>query len=102
MGAPGGSGGAGAGGQAQALEAEMEALRERGQLTPEQEVALMKQQLEAVKEDCAKLGTLQAENSKLKKELEAAKAGAQRPKTTADAGVCYESRMGYHHKYKMS
>lgn len=87
MGAPGGSGG-GAGGQAEELEAQMEALREKGQLTPEQEVALMKQQLEAVKQDCAKLGTLQAENSKLKKELEAAKAGTQRPRTTADAGEC--------------
>lgn len=61
----------------------MDALREKGQLTPEQEVQLMKQQLEAVKQDCAKLGALQAENARLKKELEAAKGGKQTKSTTA-------------------
>lgn len=53
----------------------MEALRQRGELSPEQEVQLMKQQLEAVKQDCAKLANIQAENSRLKKELEALKGG---------------------------
>lgn len=63
----------------------MEALREKGQLTPEQEVQFMKQQLEAVKQDCAKLCALQGENVRLKKELEAIKSGkAAKPTTTGN------------------
>lgn len=73
-------------GQAQALEAQMEALREQGQLSPEQEVELMKQQLEAVKEDFAKLGALQAENNRLKKELEAVRGGK------ATSAGCYRKQ----------
>lgn len=64
----------------------MESLRQRGELTPEQEVQLMKQQLEAVKQDCAKLASIQAENSRLKKELEALKGGATAAKGAGAAG----------------
>lgn len=63
----------------------METLRQSGQLSPEQEVALMKQQLQAVKQDCVKL----------KQEIDALKSGKPLAAVATETDACGDLEAKY-------
>lgn len=50
------------------MENEIEILRSKGELSPEQEAEVIRKEVEVLKRYCAKLSQIQEENNQLKKE----------------------------------